>query len=417
MFTISKNALLLLFLWVALIYFPSYIVSDSNSIAQISFFLFYLTLLVLFCLLLENPLVFTLPDKGLSIVFFTFVCIALTFIPKVPTSNLVEFVNHSRFLFYFLVFVTSYQIMVRLAVPYEKFLYGLNIIVISLVIFNLIHLIYPQAVSVINNRPIWGFRGISVGGPFVWSYIFSFFLLPVFFVYFHLTLLRFNFVRFVLLTCVLILLLLGQSKACYLALVVCLLNYFIVAFLTNKVSRKKLVFIFLFFSFLITSALVMLPELFSAIIEGFTSILEGRIDASTSGRIRQITIATEALSSGDVIPFIFGEDVPVEVIENAYFSYFYKYGVVGLFSLILFYGYLIFVSYKYLFYALIRNYSDISVAIFFAFNATTLSLIFFSAGSSPIDANKSSFFFFLFWSTVIYLKEYQYHEKKLPIYH
>jgi hypothetical protein len=339
-----------------------------------------------------------------------FIFIILTFTIKLPFSSIAELINHSRFLFYLLVFIITLNILNHLYVVPTQFKKGLDLTILSLFIFNIVHILAPDLVSMINKRSIWDSRGISMGGPFVWSYIFSFLLIPIF--YFHLNLLlsKFSLKIFLLTLFSLTAMLLGQSKACYIALVVTLINYMFISIYYRLDNRRKVYVGGLFFTVLVVTLLINFPEIFVGVINGFTALLNSEVDASTSGRLRQINIALLSVANGNVSEFMFGIKVPSEIIENAYFSYFYKYGVVGIMSLLLFYLYLAFVSYKYVNDAIKNKYDLISLSIIIGFNAMVVALPIFSVGTSPLDANKSSYFFFFIWAVVLYIRNYN--EKK-----
>ena len=399
----KSKPLVILCLWLLLIYFPTYLLGPSNSQGQILFFVTYLTVLAftLLCLIRHRRVFIPINETG--IVFIVFTLVLVTFIPKFYLSNITELINHSRFLFYGLVFLLFVNILLNSNLSSKQLKKGMDVTILTLLIFNILHLLAPTYISIINPRPIWGFRGISVGGPFVWSYIFSFFLIPLFYLYFHLLTSNFKLKDFFLLLCILIFMLLGQSKSCFIALIFTLLNYFLIAFFMKIKNRKKIYLAFLFFIGVITCALVALPELFSAIINGFTSLLSGDNDASTSGRLRQIEIVLSTLENESIKALIFGVNEPKAIIENAFFSYFYKYGLIGLLSLIFFYIYTLVLSYKYVKLSMKSNYNAFNQGLVIGFNAMTLSLIFFSLGSSPVDANKSSYFFFLAWALIMYI--------------
>lgn len=409
----KPKSLTILFLWFLLIYFPTYVLGRSNSLGQIVFFISYLVVISLVLLATQKSLYVRLPKNESISVLFIFSVIIFTFLLKIPYSTIPELINHSRFAFYLFVFLIVLNILSNSNISPKQMKKGVDLTIISLFVFNILHLIKPELVSLINNRPMWGFRGISVGGPFVWSYIFSFFLLPIFYIYLHLVLTKFSFRNLFALFFILSCLLLGQSKACYLALAFTLLNYTLISMVYKLDNRRKIyagAFCFLIVIILTLSAF---PSFFSGVIDGFISLLNGKSDASTSGRLRQINLAISSIKDANIIELLFGVGVPEEVIENAYFSYFYKYGLLGAGAIVLLYTYLFIISYKYLKYAIRNRYDSISLSIVLGFNAMTISLFIFSLGASPIDANKSSYFFFFSWALVLYIRRYN--ERKLFI--
>ncbi|OUR82257.1 hypothetical protein A9Q75_05940 [Colwellia psychrerythraea] len=409
----NSKSLTVLFLWLFLIYFPTYILGRSNSVGQILFFITYLLTALSVLLIINRSLKISFPaEEGISILL-VFILIILSFIVKIPFSSIQELINHSRFLFYLLVFLTILNILHKSKVSPPQLKKGISVTILSLFAFNLMHVLVPDFISIINKRPIWDFRGISLGGPFVWSYIFSFFLIPFFYFYLHLLLSKFNFKNLFSVTFILICMLLGQSKACYIALAFTLVNYTLVSMYYKLDNRRKIYFGALCFCLVVITLLSVFPLLFSGVINGFTSLFSNEVDASTSGRLRQINLTLLSLTDGNISEFIFGVKVPSEIIENAYFSYFYKYGIVGVSGLILFYLYLTFVSYKYLNDAINRRYDLVSLSVILGFNAMVVSIYIFSLGASPIDANKSSYFFFFIWAVVLYIRKYN--EKKLLI--
>lgn len=411
--TKKTKPLIILFLWFLLIYFPTYILGRSNSVGQILFFVTYLVIASSILLLLNRSTKIVFPASESISIILVFSLIITTFITKFPFSSIAELINHSRFLFYLLVFLITLNILYKSKITPIQFKKGIGLTVFSLFLFNLAHVITPDLVSVINKRPIWDFRGISLGGPFVWSYIFAFFLIPIFYFYLNLLLSKFHLKNLLSVIFILICMLLGQSKACYLALAFSLVNYTFISIYYKLENRRKIYFGVIFFCLLIITILSVFPELFSGVLNGFTSLLQNEVDASTSGRIRQINLTLLSVVNGNISEFIFGIKIPSEIIENAYFSYFYKYGVVGVIGLLTFYVYLTFISYKYIYDAIKWQYDLISLSIIIGFNAMVISIYIFSLGASPIDANKSSYFFFFIWAVVLYIRNYN--ERKLLI--
>jgi hypothetical protein len=157
-----------------------------------------------------------------------------------------------------------------------------------------------------------------------------------------------------------------------------------------------------FFFILILTVLIFNSSIFDAIINGFKALIANKHDASTSGRVRQINVVLVSFNDVNLIDMFFGVNKPDDIIENAFFSYLYKYGLVGLIGYIAFYCYMLFISYRYLSNK-IGNYQYMS--IFIGFNAMIVALFFFSLGSSPIDANKSSYFFFFVWAAISYIRK------------
>ncbi|WP_282058818.1 hypothetical protein [Lentibacter algarum] len=203
-------------------------------------------------------------------------------------------------IFSFLLFYNVCNTSTKLEVAFKKAL-------LCCVFFIAIQIFLPVAsavTSVWNPRGIFGFYGFQIGSLFVFSYSFGTFILLHSALTNRLTLPR------------ILLLLLTQSKAAYLALL---------SLLLRAVKAKHLVLL-LMSTVLVSQMfwkdiLIFLPYLDFLV----TTWMSGKIDPSTSYRLVQIELA---LGSLKLNPWI-GNPQSAINIENQYFYWLSEYGIFG----------------------------------------------------------------------------------------
>ncbi|MGS0683089.1 hypothetical protein ACVBIL_18265 [Shewanella sp. 125m-7] len=398
----SKSMLIMYGLWITIAFFPTYLFTSSNSIGQQFFFATYLLILIVVHFYLKTSGKLSTPKLECSVLFVVLALILSGFVFKVLHVELSDFVKHLRYGFYLLVFLFTYNICISIGFESKNAVWLISFFIVSCFVFLVIQLVCYQCVSIITPRSGFDFRGINLGGPFVWSYIFSFVVCPFVFYYLFLFSNEKRIVYFVFAVLVMFVVLLSQSKASYLAFVFTSLMFFMLMYKLNIQGRR-------FFSLLLFLAFVLMvfviianADKLTVFISFFETLSKGQVDPSTAGRIRQIGTLTHIFEDELILQFLFGISNEGIIIENAYFSYLQDYGMVGLFALLLFNCFLFYISIVYIVRALASKETH-TIALALCFYCYVVSLFIYQLGASPLDANKSSYFFFSFWALVAYI--------------
>ncbi|PMO50576.1 hypothetical protein BCT08_23540 [Vibrio splendidus] len=406
---LNKKTAALSFVLLSLAFFPTYLFTSSNSTGQQFFFVTYLMLL-----LCSNFLYFRkeyyYPKKEVLTVFITSAFIIITTLSKLSSLDLGGFVNHFRFVFYSLVLLLTFNLCCRLNINSKSVLSVFYIFLISCVIFTLVHIYKPELVAFINPREAYSFRGISIGGPFVWSYIFAFVILPIFFYFMTLLASEFKFRYAICSFLCLGLILLSQSKAAYLSIFTCYFLFSIIFIYYRLVGYKNVILSSVFIFLIILLIFQNYSHELNTVSTALETLQDGGVDSSTAGRLRQITSVLAILDGTDLSTTFFGVTGETLIIENAYFSYLQDYGLFGLLGLLFFMFALFVISFSNLKNSIVNFKADTKlIALNISFFMMVISIPIFSLGSSPIDANKSSYYLFIYWAIVLAVKKERYY--------
>ncbi|CAG21057.1 Predicted membrane protein [Photobacterium profundum SS9] len=401
MMTLSRSYILLSLMLLGIAFFPTYLVTSSNSTGQQLFFVLYLAFLLTLNLLFCRGYFCYSKLEFYSICFIS-ILIGGTIFSKIDGLELGSFINHFRFIFYSIVFCLTYNLLYCQHFDEKIVAKSFLIFVLACSSFSLVQVWKPEILWFINPRTAYTFRGISLGGPFVWSYIFAFVMLPYFFYFLYLFISEVKIKYGLCSIFSLIVVVLSQSKAAYLSLIVCYFCFLIIMFFYRLRGYR----LFVSISMILFIAIIFVFEMFSndlnTVLVALEHLQSGGVDSSTSGRLRQIFSVLSIFDNGNFFQMLFGVTGDKLIIENAYFSYLQDYGIVGLITLIFFIMLLLFFSFRYLRFILLNERSNsYLVAMVISFFLMVISIPIFSLGSSPIDANKSSYYFFVYWAIVL----------------
>lgn len=369
-------------------FFPTYLFGGTSN-GQIVLFSTYFVFIVLIgiCFLFKYRLIVPL----ISLVYLLVgVIVLFTVVSKVDFIAVNLLINHCRYFVYFLVFIISYNVAYRFG-DIRVFESRLYLLALFICIFIVFQLIAPNSylIQLVTHKPPFDYLGFRIGGPFEWSYIYAFSIFPIVVCALD------RFIRegfsFVLLPAFFLFLfyLLSQSKAAYLSFVLFYFLYFLLSIYFVKNNRKLY---FLSAALFLMGALLVLTNLdkFAHVIKFFVEINNGSVDASTQTRLNQIANVQYSLEDN----LLLGSPSKYVIIENAFAHYLYSYGFVG------FIGYCIFIvinitqsfiNLKNVYSYKLKEYLPLSIGYFFM----NLTIPIYALGSSPTDANKSAYFYFV----------------------
>ena len=395
--TYRRNQKIFIFyiLFIYIIFFPTYAGGLSLHQGQkILYLSFPIILTLIFFIFKKSVLYFN------KIIIFTFIIFLINLFGIFTKFQLIvsfgNYIDYFRYLIYFFIIFISYNLAISMKISIlsvKKMIF--NLYYFSLIFLLLQIITYSNGiVQVINPRPLINYKGLQIGGPFVWSYSFGFFLILVFFLYMgELFFKKHSVYNFIHLFIVTFLLIFTQSKAIYLTL---LFLFFFFLFHSLFIFRmnliKKLKYLSLSFTLLIIFIFIFIFNIDSfgnilRFIEGFNS---GNADASTATRLKQLSYIFNIPD----MKLLFGFPEFKITIENAYGYYLYSFGIVGLFMYII-----LLISINYQNYLIMRNSfigknTDLKILTlgFFCFS---MSILFLSLGSAIIDGHKTGY---LFWT-------------------
>lgn len=389
----TLRALLPFFFLSIVIFFPTFIGGLGLHAGQKILYLLFPLFLVLFSLpriLALKRLKFNGVVVVLGVVFISFMT---TSISKVSFLNEQIFLAHFRYFAYLLVFLSCFNLAVHYGVRLADLVGVLLASGCLVAVFVLAQMIAPGFVFLewVSNRGVASYHGMQIGGPFVWSYTFGFALVPIVFM-------LVNFVQkgcstwleLMLLSILFLMVLLGQSKAAYIAYVSlgCLLCFLGFKFGKPKNAWRILAFVVIF----IVSSAVFIAyniEEFGNIMRFYNAIESGRVDASTQTRLSQISVIKYTIENNVLMGY------PIEhvVIENAYGYYLYYYGLVGLVCYFFVMMYFVLKNWQLVKVIHAFNLSDRAKALSLGMFAFSLAVPLFSLANSPLDGHKAAYYF------------------------
>ncbi|MBO2607085.1 hypothetical protein [Shewanella algae] len=369
-------------------FFPTYLFGGTSN-GQIVLFLIYFIFVFFIgvCFLFKNRLIV----PSISLVYLLVgVMVLFTVISKVDFVAVNLIINHYRYFIYFFVFVISYNIAYRYGdiKVFESRLYFLAFFISVFIIFQLV---LPNSflVRLITHKPPFDFLGFRIGGPFEWSYIYAFSTFPIIVCALD-RFIRYGF-SFFLFPAFLLLLFyfLSQSKAAYLSFILFYCLYFLssVYFIKNN---RKLYFLSAVLFLAVTMLVLANLDKFAHVIKFFVEINNGSVDASTQTRLNQMANVKYSLEEN----ILLGSPSKYLIIENAFAHYLYNYGFIG------FIGYCIFIvmniiqsfiNVKNVYSYNLKEFLPLSIGYFFM----NLTIPIYALGSSPTDANKSAYFYYV----------------------
>lgn len=411
MLTIRKIKNFFLYFCISLIlFFPTYLFSERTSMGQqllfglfpAILFFFYLAILIAkrkFELKFHKSSFILL---GIGAVIFT------TILSKVHFLELNLIINHLRYFGYFIVFVLVYNIGLLLNIKLGDIKKAYYLISFLSLLFISLQLIYPSSglVTIISKKPAIDYLGFRVGGPLEWSYIYSFVVIPLIFIaLFDFQSRTIKYTHVILAFLILISVILTQSKAAYLSF---FFSFFLYIAFTLKIKRelhRKLRGILMVLGIGLILLILYSGDNFLHIYNFLTYITGEGSDGSTATRLNQLQLLRLTLENN----ILLGYPVKSRVIENAYGHYLYYYGLVGLLSYLLL---LIFFSYRIYRTINLRHYhKDLGIQI--AVLIFAMSTFLLSVSSSPLDAHKSSYLFFMIVALYFAAMNSKFHSKQL----
>ncbi|HCG6789354.1 TPA: O-antigen ligase family protein [Vibrio parahaemolyticus] len=395
---ITKLRIIILPLLLTIVFFPTYLFGNNTSSGQVVLFAIFPMVLSIAWLLAvagskENKFE---SSFFLNVILFIFGLNFITIISKLDFIDTKDVFNHMRYLCYAFVFSVSYDFARKIDLKLNKLSNTLYVISILSVIFVLLQIIMPNStfVDLITKKPAIDYLGFRLGGPFEWSYIFSFCLLPTLVMgIYQFTRKEGNFATYAISIFVLIVFLLSQSKAAYLSLLFSSLFLFLFSILKYKNNFRLY---FLFFSALSVLIVVVsvYGEMFSHIANFISKVNSGDLDGSTTSRINQLKNVSYTLDNN----LIFGYPIKEVIIENAYFHYLYNYGFLGLLAYIILIFSFFCDSILRLYNAIRSDNTNSYIGLHLGMVCFTGSIFIYALGASPTDANKSSYFFYFIYA-------------------
>ena len=382
----------LLSLFLVVVFFPSYVFDGTVSTGQALLFLFLPALLVAYVIFtVKKWSDLIIPFEAMPIMLVAALLI-FTVPSKAQFIDVNISVSHLRYLAYSVVFILSYNIFLYGGLSLkdlEKSMYVVSLLVMIFILLQLINHKHP-AIAAITPRAVVNWTGFRVAGPYVWSYIFAFCSMPLIFMGIH-QFASYEGTKFKTLITLGIasLMLLTQSKAAYIA-VVGFGFLWMVFYLFNY--RRKFRVLLMLFSMIGIGSIILYHygEHFSHILKFIEAFGSGRYDNSTSARLQQFLLLQITVDENLLLgsPRVYG------IIENAYAHYFYYYGITGLLSYLLLYAWLLGMTLKKarVFFKAQRGEA---MGVHVGMVAFTFSVFVYALGSSPTDANKSSYVFFI----------------------
>ncbi|MEI9752332.1 O-antigen ligase family protein [Moellerella wisconsensis] len=392
----EKKTLIPILFLILIVFFPTYLISENITISQGVLFIFFPLALCAFQLFKK---IIIYPDPVITVFF---ICTLYFFISSATKINILNewiFVTHFRYIFYFLTFILTYSIFNSYSISINSFYKSLTVVYFFIFLFIIIQILIPQSYfeSLFSKKPAFDYTGYRIGGPFEWSYILAFTILPIFMMNLHNIIYnkKYDFINLFIIITSLIFIILSQSKSAYLALFLSILIYFI--FCSIRSIKALITFVILTFILLLLSYFLfdnITTDDFSHINNFINNANNGSIDGSTLNRINQIKKALILLENN----FLFGYPSADMVIENSYFFYAYFYGLIGLLTYLFLFSFLLFISFRNMKkYFTHPSLNTLSVGIFFL----TFSVFIFGASASPTDANKASYYFYFLWGAYV----------------
>jgi len=271
---------------------------------------------------------------------------------------------------------------------------------------------------IFNHKEVETGFGVRAPGTFDWVYITCYFL-SFYLIYQLLDLLMFKkaFSNLIILFFILIAIVLSQSKTGYLATLLICIYFFCFSIYAQIGIAKKLFIMFIAATVSLTSVVILLGIEFQYIEKFIELITEGRMDASTSTRKKQIILAlSEGLSnwySGSPLAF------KGIIIENAYLDYLFRYGILGLLQYLFVLGFMItysgWVACKVVNLYKLGKESQYAVKLAISAHLSMIAAALYSFTGTPIDAYKCAIWSSFIFSMVIFLnyRSYSLHTKKI----
>lgn len=377
-----------------IIYFPTFFGGMSLFVGQKILYLLYpcFALCLLFYVLVLGRLVkFDAVSLAMFFIFFVFLIAVLS---KMSFINTQIILAHFRYSSYFIIYLGVYNFAFVSRITSKEFEKILLFVGGSVVVFVIVQLVAPDYITIlgITNREGVDHLGFRIGGPLVWSYALGFVLMPAILYVMYRLIFRFEFRLFFLLMLLLLIILGGQSKASYLALLLCIGLVMMFSYRLVSVRRGfTLSLIVIGLLILLVGYVVANLEEFGNIARFANAISSGQADASTNTRLSQLSMIQITFENN----FLFGYPLYYRVIENAYGYYLYNYGFVGL----VLYGIIMTLisvkSWKIFFTVLSSKNSSVSVVLAASMACYSLCPFVFSLANSPLDGHKTAYFF---WS-------------------
>ncbi len=386
---------LTLFLFVFIIFFPTYIGGMSLGTGQKILYVFFPAILAVLYLGFKNKVTLYLPSMAI-VIFVAFCVFVFSLFSKLDFINFQILFGHFRYLAYFSIFMLTYNLAINFKISIEDLYSPIFILGILIIIFVIAQLIAPEFISNlgITNREAMGRLGFRIGGPMVWSYSYGFVLLPVVFLVFSKMFKgianRWHWLFFIIL---ILTILAGQSKAAYLAYII---NFLIFSYLGFKYGKSKkmlniVILLFLFLAMLVTYVVINLDD-FGNIDRFVTSLTSNEEDASTQTRLGQLSYISLTLENN---PF-FGYPIEYVIIENGYGYYLYNYGFLGLLCYLTLLVYFLYKAWDTIKILHRASIGEEGRAVSLAYFSMVLGAIIFSLANSPLDGHKVAYFFWTF---------------------
>ncbi|WP_220466163.1 hypothetical protein, partial [Colwellia sp. 6M3] len=164
----------------------------------------------------------------------------------------------------------------------------------------------------------------------------------------------------------------------------------------NYKRNRKLLFYLSFLIFLIVLGIILNPDMFLHFSNFYNALVSGGVDSSTNTRLNQFEVLDVTLESN----FLLGYPLKYVIIENSYVHYFYNYGLIGVVFFVV--TKLIFLIDSFIKIDQINKVnSGINLGLYIGISCMVFSVFIFGLGSSPTDANKSSYFFYFLYGNFI----------------
>ncbi|MCF2862052.1 hypothetical protein CWC05_13715 [Pseudoalteromonas ruthenica] len=387
----KQNVFFIAFIFSLIAFFPTFLGGMSLGAGQKILYVLYPFLLGFF-ILGYRKIEFPYFCAFLFSLFFIFY---LTVVSKLGFINVQIAASHFRYMAYFMVFLFTFNIAKRYALRLAELRKALLYVLLLVFVFIVAQFVVPDLILSIGitNRTTQGNVGLTIGGPFIWSYSLGFCILPIFFIILASI---FNgvggFKAYLLLCLTSLVVLAGQSKASYLAYAINFLVAVPFAYkygIRNKVNGVVF-FLTILFAVLVTYVIYNLEE-FGNIYRFINGITGQGSDASTQARLNQLAFISHTLEQN----LLLGYPIQPIVIENGYGYYLYNYGVVGLLLYLTLLTSLVFCAVRFVVRAHqhLSQFSSSDRTVLFGYLAMAIGGSIYSLASSPLDGHKDAYFF------------------------
>jgi hypothetical protein len=377
-----------------LIFFPTYLFGSTSSGQVALFFSFPLLLLLisLFHINLNN-FIRKIPIT-IYLVLLLGCIIFITTLSKLHFIDYQLFFNHLRFFAYSFILFLSFSLNRFFSLNQNELKVVLSVVFFFVLLFLLFQYLKPDStiIQLVTKRKLIDFSGFRVGGPFDWSYIFAFCSIPFIFCFLHGAVRQENSIFFNTIgVLTFFVFFLSQSKSAYIAFFLLFISWFIFN-LYNYKNNLKLIAVCTFFVFVVVVFVFSNLDMFSHFLNFIDSYSTGDTDASTTTRLNQISNINITLNNN----FLMGTPNLYIVIENAYAHYLYNYGLLGLFCFISLFLFL-FCDAVFKVKKMNARNQGRDLGVYIGICCFIFSVFIFNLASSPVDANKSSYFFFFIY--------------------